>query len=54
MSPAIDVGKLKPTAVSVGQLRTRILEDTRDEQWLLTKVQVLECGDGMDFKKWSI
>jgi transposase len=52
--PTIDMSKLKPTAVSLGQLKAKILEDTRDERGLLAKVRALEYDDGMDFKKWSI
>jgi hypothetical protein len=52
--PAINVNKLKPTAVSLERRKAEILEDTRDEKWLLTKIQALEYDDGMDFKKLPV
>jgi hypothetical protein len=42
---------LKPPADSVERLKGEILDDARGEEWLRTKVQSLECGDGFAFKE---
>jgi hypothetical protein len=54
MLSTIDVNKLKPTAASLARLKAEILEDTRDEQWLRTKVWALEYDDGTDLKKLPV
>ncbi len=52
--PMIDMDQLKPAAASLGQLKAEILEDTREERWLLTKIQALKCRDGLGFREWSV
>lgn len=51
MLPSIDVEKLRPSPDSLKQLKGKILEDTRGENWLRTKAESLECGDGVSFKE---
>jgi hypothetical protein len=51
MLPAIDPGRLRPTADSMKKLKGKILDDARGEDWLRIKVQSLECGDGISFKE---
>jgi hypothetical protein len=51
MLPAIDVDRLKPSPESLKQLKDKILHDARGEEWLRTKAESLECGDGVSFKE---
>jgi len=47
---AIHPEKLRPSPDSLKQLKAKILDDARGEEWLRAKVQSLECGDGVSFK----
>jgi len=49
MLPSIDVDKLRPSPESLTQLKYRILDDARGEDWLRTKVRSVECTDGSRF-----
>jgi hypothetical protein len=33
------------------QLKDKILDDARGEEWFRAKVESLECGDGLSFKE---
>ena len=48
--PAIKVDRLRPSPDSLKQLKGKILDDARGEEWLWTKAQSLECGDGINLK----
>lgn len=50
MLPAIDPEKLKPSLDSLKQLKSKVLDDARGEEWLPAKVRSLECGDGFALK----
>ncbi len=51
MLPGIEVDGLKPSPDSLKQLKARILDDAHGEDWLRTKAESLECGDGVSFKE---
>jgi hypothetical protein len=51
MLPTIEVDRLRPSPDSLKQLNGKILDDARGEEWLRTKVQSLECRDGIRFKE---
>ena len=51
MLPAVDPDRLKPNSDSLKQLKSKILDDARGEEWLRTKVRSLVCGDGFTFKE---
>jgi len=47
--PAIEGGTLKPSSDYLKQLKTKILDDARGDEWLRTKVRSLMCRDGFKF-----
>jgi hypothetical protein len=49
--PAIDMDRLRPSPKSLKQLRAKVLEDSRSEEWLRLKVTSLEYADGFIFKE---
>jgi len=49
MLPAIDLDKLKSTVDSLWQLKVKILDCPRGEEWLRTKVYSLEYEDCFNF-----
>ncbi len=49
--PAIAVERLRPSVDSLSQLKKKILDDARGEGWLRTKVESLECRDGISFRE---
>jgi hypothetical protein len=49
--PAIDMDRLRPSPESLKQLRAKVLEDSRSEEWLRLKVTSLEYADGFIFKE---
>ena len=49
MLPAIDVDRLRPSPDSLKQLKDKVLEDARGEEWLRAKVRSVRCGDGFAF-----
>jgi hypothetical protein len=40
------VDRLRPTPDSLARLRTNILDDAREEEWLWAKIRSLESRDG--------
>ncbi len=49
--PAIEPDRLKPSPDSLKRLKGKILDDTRDEDWLRLKIASLEYADGFIFKE---
>jgi hypothetical protein len=48
--PAIEVDRLKPSPDSLKQLKSKILNDARGEDWLRAKAESLVCADGVNFQ----